>query len=135
MSKTTIDLSTLDLTDGTHTVKVKAKTDGYRDSEFSNEVSYTKTSVYSGTIKSGGEGISVSAIAGITGDDSTILYQNYTLYDQGVSGYSKYDLALSAKTADYTVTKTVNCTYEEKYVYHYYITPSANDFIFEITKK
>lgn len=44
MSKTTLDLSTLDLTDGTHTVKVKAKADGYKDSEFSNEVSYTKSS-------------------------------------------------------------------------------------------
>lgn len=43
MSKTTLDLSTLsDITDGTHTVKVKAKADGYIDSEFSNEVSYTK---------------------------------------------------------------------------------------------
>lgn len=47
MSKTTLDLSTLsDITDGTHTVKVKAKADGYRDSEFSNEVSYTKSSGY-----------------------------------------------------------------------------------------
>ena len=45
MSKTTLDLSTLsDIADGTHTVKVKAKADGYRDSEFSNEVSYTKSS-------------------------------------------------------------------------------------------
>ena len=45
MSKTTLDLSTLsDITDSTHTVKVKAKADGYRDSEFSNEVSYTKAS-------------------------------------------------------------------------------------------
>ena len=45
MSKTTLDLSTLsDITDGAHTVKVKAKADGYRDSEFSNEVSYTKAS-------------------------------------------------------------------------------------------
>ena len=43
MSKTTFDLSTLsDITDGTHTVKVKAKADGYSDSEFSNEVSWTK---------------------------------------------------------------------------------------------
>lgn len=51
MSKTTLDLSTLsDISDGTHTVKVKAKADGYRDSEFSNEVSYKKSSGYSGTI-------------------------------------------------------------------------------------
>ena len=56
MSKTTLDLSTLsDIADGVHTVKVKAKADGYRDSEFSNEVSYTKTSappVYTVTISS-----------------------------------------------------------------------------------
>lgn len=45
ISKTTLDLSTLsDITDGTHTVKVKAKANGYTDSEFSNEVSYTKAS-------------------------------------------------------------------------------------------
>ena len=43
MSKTTFDLSTLsDIADGSHTVKVKAKANGYIDSEFSNEVSYTK---------------------------------------------------------------------------------------------
>lgn len=44
---TTVDLSTLsDITDGAHTVKVKAKADGYIDSEFSNEVSYTKVPQY-----------------------------------------------------------------------------------------
>ena len=46
MTQTTFDLSTLsDITDGAHTVKVKAKADGYNDSEFSNEVSYTKTPI------------------------------------------------------------------------------------------
>ena len=47
---TTVDLSTLsDIADGAHTVKVKAKADGYIDSEFSNEVSYTKApATYSG---------------------------------------------------------------------------------------
>ena len=44
MSKTTVDLSTLsDVADGTHTVTVKAKADGYRDSEASNAVNYTFT--------------------------------------------------------------------------------------------
>ena len=43
---TTVDLSTLsDIADGAHTVKVKAKADGYIDSEFSNEVSYTKAPI------------------------------------------------------------------------------------------
>lgn len=51
MSKTTLDLSTLsDISDGTHTVKVKAKADGYRDSEFSNEVSWTKSSGFTVTL-------------------------------------------------------------------------------------
>ena len=47
---TTFDLSTLsDIADGAHTVKVKAKANGYNDSEFSNEVSYTKApATYSG---------------------------------------------------------------------------------------
>lgn len=47
---TTFDLSTLsDIADGAHTVKVKAKASGYNDSEFSNEVSYTKApATYSG---------------------------------------------------------------------------------------
>lgn len=45
------DLSTLsDITDGTHTVKVKAKADGYSDSEFSNEVSYTKAATFTLTL-------------------------------------------------------------------------------------
>ena len=44
MSKTTLDLSTLsDIADGTHTVTVKAKADGYIDSEASNAVNYTVT--------------------------------------------------------------------------------------------
>ena len=44
MSKTTLDLSTLsDIADGAHTVTVKAKANGYRDSEASNAVNYTVT--------------------------------------------------------------------------------------------
>ena len=38
------DLATLDLADGTHTVKVKAKANGSMDSEFSHEIEYTKVS-------------------------------------------------------------------------------------------
>lgn len=41
MSNTTLDLTTLNLSVGTHTIKVKAKGEGYADSEFSNEISYT----------------------------------------------------------------------------------------------
>lgn len=52
MSKTTLDLSTLsDISDGIHTVKVKAKADRYSDSEFSNEVGYTKANAKTANIK------------------------------------------------------------------------------------
>ncbi len=44
MSKTTLDLSTLSLADGTHSVAVKAKADGFKESELSNAVSYTQKS-------------------------------------------------------------------------------------------
>lgn len=43
-TKTTFDLSTLDLADGTHSVTVKAKASGYKPSEASNAVSYTVSS-------------------------------------------------------------------------------------------
>lgn len=36
------DLATLDLADGAHTIKVKAKANGSMDSEFSHEIEYTK---------------------------------------------------------------------------------------------
>ena len=69
MSKTTLDLSTLsDIADGAHTVKVKAKADGYIDSEFSNEVSYTKAPtppVYTVTISNGCQFLGVGSLTGI----------------------------------------------------------------------
>ena len=91
MSKTALDLSTLsDIADGTHTVKVKAKADGYRDSEFSNEVSYTKTSappVYTVTFSSNFTVTGTGYLYGVyyineTGE-STLLpvtEDNYTTY-------------------------------------------------------
>ena len=86
MSKTTLDLSTLsDISDGTHTVKVKAKADGYRDSEFSNEVSYTKApaiQTFTGTITNTGTDkaaykIDNGAYHGITaGNSATLTVRN-----------------------------------------------------------
>lgn len=65
-NKTTLDLSTLsDISDGTHTVKVKAKADGYRNSEFSNEVSYTKA----------------PAGYNLTTSNVEIPYENYAYFD------------------------------------------------------
>ena len=48
---TTVDLSTLsDIAEGAHTVKVKAKADRYTDSEFSNEIEYTKVQGFTLTL-------------------------------------------------------------------------------------
>ena len=94
MSKTTFDLSTLsDIADGEHTVKVKAKADGYRDSEFSNEVSYTKApagykvtfaSDFSSTAYSGGELSDVTLTAN-TGASTPLTSAARGLVWQGVS--------------------------------------------------
>ena len=42
-TQTTFDLSTLNLPGGSHTITVKAKADGYRDSNASNAVTYTSS--------------------------------------------------------------------------------------------
>ena len=94
MSKTTLDLSTLsDITDGAHTVKVKAKADGYIDSEFSNEVSYTKApagykvtfaSDFTSTAYSGGELSDVTLTAN-TGASTPLTSAARGLVWQGVS--------------------------------------------------
>lgn len=94
MSKTTLDLSTLsDITDGTHTVKVKAKAEGYIDSEFSNEVSYTKTpagyrvtfaSNFSSVAYGGGELSNVTLTAN-TGASTPLTSAARGLVWQGVS--------------------------------------------------
>ena len=42
-TQTSFDLSTLNLPGGSHTITVKAKADGYRDSEASNAVTYTSS--------------------------------------------------------------------------------------------
>ena len=128
MSKTTLDLSTLsDITDGTHTVKVKAKADGYRDSEFSNEVSYTKAPAgYSGTVS-------------VTTDNSYDIYywnnNDWTLKELEVggthtlSGAIKYRITTVATISKFQVTSHTKCTYvlENR---GWNITPSDNNFTF-----
>ena len=81
MSKTTFDLSALsDITDGVHTVTVKAKADGYIDSEFSNEVSYTKAPA--------GQKITTLSI-----DDSSSWKDSWDIYIKfdGVASPTNYD--------------------------------------------
>ena len=128
MSKTTLDLSTLpDIADGAHTVKVKAKASGYTDSEFSNEVSYTKApSGYSGTVT-------------VTTDNSyNIFYwknNNWVLKESKVggtytlSGAIKYRITTVAKISKFQVTSYTKCTYVLEGE-SWNITPSDNNFTF-----
>ena len=91
---TTLDLSTLsDIADGAHTVKVKAKANGYNDSEFSNEVSYTKAAAgykvtfasnFSGDAYGGGELSDVTLTAN-TGASTPLTSAARGLVWQGVS--------------------------------------------------
>ena len=115
MSKTTLDLSTLsDITDGTHTVKVKAKANGYRDSEFSNEVSYTKTStptVYTVTFSSDFTVTGTGYLNGIYYINETgartllpVTEDNYTTYrGQTFNASSIYDLSGNYDYAKITI--------------------------------
>lgn len=127
MSKTLLDLSTLsDISDGTHTVKVKAKADGYRDSEFSNEVSYTKASGYSGTVT-------------CTTDSSYNIYDwknnGWTLKEVEVggthtlSGAIKYRITTVANISKFQVTSHTKCTYVLENG-GWNIIPSDNNFTF-----
>ena len=132
---TTVDLSTLsDVADGVHTVKVKAKASGYNDSEFSNEVSYTKVlaPTYSGNIHSDSDGVYINGIWGVKNGSMTKIVDKGYIYDKGrdVSGYTEYDIALGATVQHYTVVTYKNCTYRAHDSYNYRITPSADNFIF-----
>ena len=102
---TTVDLSTLsDIADGTHTIKVKAKADGYKDSGFSNEVSYTKAPAgYKLTIT--GSWFETGLPAGVSGvlsfngidPDSSFNFPNFPRYISTGSTES---------SVDYEATKT-----------------------------
>ena len=141
ISKTTLDLSTLsDITDGTHTVKVKAKADGYRDSEFSNEVSYTKAPA--------GQKITTLSI-----NDSASWKDSWDIYIKfdGVASPTNYDARFkndksvsenrdriyyndvwSAKNTDVTVdiTATQWSAYVAEQEYTNYVWPCADDSSF-----
>ena len=130
MSKTMFDLSTLsDITEGAHTVKVKAKSNGYIDSEFSNEVNYTKApSGYSGTVT-----------ATTSSEYSISHWENNGWHidamevtgTQTLSGAIKYKISLSANISKYQVTSHTNCTYvADSHNWTWVITPSDNNFTF-----
>ena len=113
MSKTTLDLSTLsDISDGAHTVKVKAKASGYNDSEFSNEVSYTKapaeyTATFSSDFTVTGTGYlyGINYVSGGETKRLTINADNYTSL-RGTSFRATKISNISAN-ADYS-TITIN---------------------------
>ena len=130
--KTTLDLSTLsDIADGTHTVKVKAKANGYNDSEFSNEVSYTKVPAgYSGTITS----VAWDVISGIDPDGRGNLISMESSGTLGVGGYPKYAISYSSSISNHKITAN-KCTYiVDKWNSGYEITPLSNGFTFTVTR-
>ena len=132
MSKTTLDLSTLsDITDGAHTVKVKAKADGYYDSEFSNEVSYTKAPAgYSGTIKMN----VLTKRMNISGYDSQGVVHTIKNQASGsveVSGYVQYYVYPDGGANNSSVVTETGCTHT--YLNNgYLVSPTNNEFRFVI---
>lgn len=132
ISKTTLDLSTLsDIADGTHTVKVKAKADGYRDSEFSNEVSYTKAPTgYSGTVTKTGDGIVYYEI----NKDTITNYQSLTQGQHNFTDVVSFYCESGEGLYSISIINTVNCsaaTHNEGYL----ITPTADNFSFTVSSE
>ena len=133
---TTFDLSTLsDIADGAHTVKVKAKASGYNDSEFSNEVSYTKAPAvvtYSGYMYDNAH-YKISAFGtDLEGNIIESIPTNDT-YFVNVSGYPAYALSSKRTNLTFYVYEHTNCTYTyDERVRYWYVKPTANDFRFGI---
>ena len=129
---TTFDLSTLsDIVDGAHTVKVKAKASGYIDSEFSNEVSYTKAPAgYSGTITS----VAWYTIDGIKPDGTR---DTLSVEDSGTrpcEGYSLYEITYESSISNHKISAN-KCTYVvNSYNSGYVITPLSDGFTFTVTR-
>ena len=132
ISKTKLDLSTLsDIADGTHTVKVKAKANGYRDSEFSNEVSYTKAPAgYSGTVTKTGGGIVYYEI----NKDTITNYQNLTTGRHNFTNVASFYCESGEELYYISITNTVNCgavTHNTGCL----ITPTADNFSFTVSSE
>lgn len=127
---TTLDLSTLsDIADGAHTVKVKAKADGYSDSEFSNEVSYTKKAPagYSGNVTKTGSGIVYYEI----NKDTITNYQSLTQGQHSFTDVVSFYCESGENLYDISITNTVKCgtvTHNNGYL----ITPTADNFSFTV---
>lgn len=127
MSKTTLDLSTLpDISDGTHTVKVKAKADGYRDSEFSNEVNYTKTPAgYSGTITNTRWSKRACKVYRTT--DSSSYFADIGVDESLQVVGDFFMVAVDSVDKDTNIFSHSNCTFEN-HTTAVYVTPTANDW-------
>lgn len=121
---TTFDLSTLsDIADGAHTIKVKAKADGYRDSEFSNEVSYTKAPAgYSGTVTKEGFRTVYYEINKDTITSSKILSGGQHNFTGVVTFYCE-----ASDSDGLSFYDNVNCS-DVKHNNGYLITPTADNF-------
>ena len=134
MSKTTLDLSTLsDIADGTHTVKVKAKADGYYDSEFSNEVSYTKApTTYWGTIKNVGDAKFKMSVTGLDSNENLAGFIGSGESSYDVEGYPKYKVMISNHSWHFT-TEGSGYTYSynsDNAGQNWTVSPNTNNFNF-----
>lgn len=124
-SFTTLDLSTLNLETGTHTIKVKAKGDGYADSAFSNEVSYiVLPQLEPPTISLNGNLLSSSTVAHATSYD--IYCNNTLLATVNTVSISNFDLSGYITTeGSYTIYAIAKAT-------NYKDSPHSNEVTYTV---
>lgn len=95
-TQTTFDLSTLNLSEGSHTITAKAKADGYKESEASNAVTYTVAS-----------GKKITALSA-KNDGYAQVYLCYIKFD-GIASTTDYDVKMELiKEGNWTITYNNN---------------------------
>ena len=98
MSKTTFDLSTLNLSAGSHTITVKAKADGYRDSDASNAVTYTKAATFTQVY-----------LTRSSSNNSVLSNMNtskvYTIFSDFAAGHLRYNATLQYNNGQWSFVK------------------------------
>lgn len=112
-TQTTFDLSTLNLSDGSYTITVKAKADNFIESNYSNEVNYIKSSGFSGIIKNS----SASYISSFHIYVDGVLQGTIATGSSGV--FSGTSIGIKPITSapvkgNWNISETVNCEYAEQ---------------------
>lgn len=126
LGTTTFDLTTLDLSDGTHTVTAKAKADGFAESNFSNEASYTKAPpAFNGSVSNAAA--SAYTLSVVYDGSATDLLKGKSKNYAVKQGYSLKVSVAVTPAGGFTISQK-NTSYSKVSASQYYVTPTADNW-------